>query len=569
MATLGKNSIAAIAFISNVAFWWSANDYFAQSVALQPLLHTWSLSVEEQFYLFFPILLWFLARFSRSTLLVVIAGLCAVSFVASIWATSYAPVANFYLIFFRIWELGFGSLLALGQASLTRNHTAREIGSAAGAVMIIASIILIHEGTPFPGLAALPACLGSTLLIWAGSAREDERLPLFNRILALKPLVWIGLISYSLYLWHWPILVAARIYYNSIAIPLAAAMACIGLSVVLAWLSWRFVEQPFRGGKGRPELSRKQIFTWSAASMAVLGAVSFAMIFTKGLPARLGGEVASNYIADSTRSPREKECINRSPEEEPCRIGEPARDKVDYVLWGDSHAGSLIPGMERFVRERGLTAVTFTRAACAPLPGLVRLDQEGNHDCDGHNRAVLGRILEDYPDAAVVMAGRWALLAEGERYSGEEGSHPVISRVDRLEVSRDSYPELVGEGLENALDPLLAAGHRVVLVSGVPEMGFDVPGAIARNEWLGWQLPTVSSADFRARQERANAVLEQVAQSRSIALVDPAKYLCTDSCAYVREGRALYHDDDHLSTYGASWILPLLLEETEAVRANR
>ncbi|MGE5952016.1 MAG: acyltransferase family protein, partial [Qipengyuania vulgaris] len=564
MATLGKNSIAAIAFLSNVAFWWSANDYFAESVALQPLLHTWSLSVEEQFYLFFPILLWFLAKFSRSTLLVVIAALCGLSFAASIWATTHAPTANFYLIFFRIWELGFGSLLALTQTNLPRLRSAREVGSAAGAAMIIASILLIDETTPFPGLAALPACFGSTLLIWAGSAREGERLPLFNRILALKPLVGIGLISYSLYLWHWPILVAARIYFNSITIPIGAAIVCIALSVLLSWLSWRYVEQPFRGGRGRPELSRKQIFTWSAASMAALGAVSAAMLFTKGLPARLGDEVAAKYVADSSRSPREIECINRSPDDEPCHLGNQLREQVDYVLWGDSHAGSLIPGLERFVSERGLTAVTFSKSACAPLPGIVRLDKEGDHDCDGHNRAVLNRILEDYPDAEVLLAGRWALLAEGERYAGEEGSHPVISRVDRIEVARSTYPELVGEGLENAIEPLLAAGHRITVVKGIPEMGFDVPGTIARNAWLGWDMPSVSSAEFKIRQERANAVLD----SGSVTFVDPANYLCTDTCAYVREGKALYRDDDHLSVYAARWLLPLLLDESGAGQAN-
>ncbi|MXO49355.1 acyltransferase family protein [Erythrobacter vulgaris] len=560
MTTLGKNAIAAIAFVSNVAFWWTANDYFAESVALQPLLHTWSLSVEEQFYLFFPILLWFLAKFSRSVLLVSIAVLCALSFAASIWATEHAPTANFYLIFFRIWELGFGSLLALGSANLPHGRAAREIGSALGIALIVGSIVTLDEFSDFPGLSALPACLGSTLLIWAGSTEKAGQ-PFFNRLLALKPLVGIGLISYSLYLWHWPVLVAARIFEQSVTIPLDVALLCISLSVLLAWLSWRFVEQPFRGGPDRPQLSRKQIFGWSAASMGALSAVGAAMIVTGGIPARLGNEAGARYAANVARAPIEVDCINRSPDEDPCILG---GGSPDYVLWGDSHAGSLIPALQSYVTSRGQSAVVFTKAACAPLLGVLRLDQEGNVNCDVHNRGVLERIKTDYSDATVIMLGRWALLAEGERYIGEEGVHPVIARADGLEVALEAYPKVVKAGLSGAVDALAGNGNSVIVVKGIPELGFGAPGVLARHEWLGWDLPVLTSEAMQERQGRARALIDNVASESGVSVIDPADYLCGRVCAYARGKEALYRDDDHLSRSGADWLLPQLLRDAEA-----
>lgn len=564
MSTLGKNAIAAIGFVSNVAFWWTANDYFAESVALQPLLHTWSLSVEEQFYLFFPLLLWFLAKFSRGVLLLSIAVLCGLSFVASLWATDYAPTANFYLIFFRIWELGFGSMLALAQTGIPRGRTALEAGSALGLAMIVGSIVMLDETIPFPGLTALPACLGSTLLIWAGSADKAE-LPLCNRVLAIKPLVGIGLISYSLYLWHWPILVAARIFERSVTISLAAAIPCIALSVLLAWLSWRFVEQPFRGGAGLPQLSRKQIFGWSAASMGGLAAVGGAMIATGGMPGRLGERTSAQYVANISRAPIEVECINRSPNGAPCLLGEGA---PDFVLWGDSHAGSLIPALDAYVTERGQSAVVYTKAACAPLLGILRLDQEGDIDCDSHNRAVLETITAQYPEATVIMLGRWALLAEGERYVGEEGVHPVLARSDGVEVAIETYPQLVEDGLRAAVDRLVANGNEVIVVKGVPELGFAAPGVLARHEWLGWDLPSLSTEAMRDRQARAGRLVESAVKGRAVSVVDPADYLCGETCRYVREGNALYRDDDHLSQSGAAWLLPQLMRDAGRINSS-
>lgn len=240
---LGQSALATALFLSN-AYFNMTLDYFGQSAEFAPLLHTWSLAVEEQFYLFFPPLLMLLALRPSWRLSWVVAVLSVLSFVAAVVMLPMQPDWVFYQIFFRAWELGAGALLALTAFAPPTRRATRELLGCVGLAGILLPVTLYDATTSFPGAAAVPPVLGATLLIWIGAKGGGSTV---NRLLGWQPLVWIGLISYSLYLWHWPILAYMRITLGTAVLPLGLSVAAVVASIVMAWLSWRFVERPFRG----------------------------------------------------------------------------------------------------------------------------------------------------------------------------------------------------------------------------------------------------------------------------------------------------------------------------------
>lgn len=275
---LAQSMIAVLSFVSNVFFWLEVN-YFSTSAERLPLLHTWSLSVEEQFYIFFPLALWLFWRFWRGGLIPAMFVVFLGSLLLAQLLVQRAPSPAFYLLPTRAWELLAGSLSAVYLLrSAQPGHVAGEILGAAGLLSILYSILFFHEGTPFPSLWTLVPVLG-TVGVLIGASEHT----FVGRFLSLKPAVFIGLISYSAYLWHQPLFAFARIsapdHHPSghLMIGLAA------LSLVLAWVSWRFIEQPFRRKDG---FTRRQIFVHSGFGAAVLAGVASAFLFTQGLVQR-------------------------------------------------------------------------------------------------------------------------------------------------------------------------------------------------------------------------------------------------------------------------------------------
>lgn len=248
LTRFGKSLLATTFFVSNLYFWHSARPagYFDTSVAPQPLLHTWSLAVEEQFYLLFPVTLYFLFRWARKRINKYLFIFCALSFVLNLWATQHRPVAAFYWLMPRAWELLLGALLAMKAVPLIQSRTIREILALLGIGMVVTSVWLPLGGLAFPGYIALLPCIGTALVIYAG-----ETGPSFvARFLSLKPVVFIGVISYSLYLWHWPVIVFSQ--RSPLNFDENGEIAFVILfSVLAAFLSFEFIERPFRGSGSR------------------------------------------------------------------------------------------------------------------------------------------------------------------------------------------------------------------------------------------------------------------------------------------------------------------------------
>ncbi|MFI2811640.1 acyltransferase family protein [Microbulbifer sp. JSM ZJ756] len=559
-----RSVLATVFFVSNFWFWRSSGDYFGASAEWEPLLHTWSLAVEEQFYVFFPLLLCLLARRS-GWMLAVVALLSLVSLCASMWATQAQPFANYFLTPTRIWELGLGALLALGAVPRCGRRIVVEVVAAAGLLAIACSVVAYDSATPFPGLAALLPCGGAVALIWAGAQR-----PVFaTRLLSLPVFVGVGLVSYSLYLWHWPVLVFARLIHGAAELPLLSALLAVVVAGGLAYASWRWVEGPFRrrGGRwgSRPAIVR-------AGSVAAVALVLVAVIINsgKGFPGRLPPELLAIYTEAVERTPRQERCMGRLPDEGLCRFGDTAADGLaDVLIWGDSHAGAFLPGFDLWVRGRGQAGLAAVKSACPPLLGLVRADKGESHRCDLFNRQVM-EFLEARDDLdTVILVARWAQAVEGTPAPGEGGDNAVLQRSadagnDGLVAGddhRETNAELVRGSLADTVRRIRATGRRVLIVKGVPEVGFSVPLAVINAEFIGTSLehaPTRKEVERRNR--RANHIIDTIAAELGADQVSPVPELCSSACRIEERGVPLYRDDDHLSAYGARMLVPGLLD---------
>jgi peptidoglycan/LPS O-acetylase OafA/YrhL len=547
---LGKSIIATLAFASNVWFWLGAGDYFSPDVDFEPLLHTWSLAVEEQFYLFFPLLLWAIASLKRRLWLVIVWIVVAVSFGLSIWMTQAAPIANFYLVPSRAWELGAGSLLALGAFPLSRHRMVHEVAGWAGLILIVASILLISAQTPFPGLTALPSVLGASLIIYAGTGHSV----LTSRLLSWWPFVWVGLISYSLYLWHWPILVAARNLNNNADLSIMAAIICIALAVGLAWLSWRYVERPFRATAGPNSMSGLRIFGFSAAGIVILGFFSAFIVMKNGIIGQFPQARIGIYEGAITRAPMDENCINV---ESPCVIGAPDLEPI-VAIWGDSHSAALLPGYDDWLKANNMSAIAYAKSACPPLLDVQRVDRGPDHDCDGHNATVLASVLETPSIGTVIFFARWALATEGSRAENERGGQAILALSGETSNDISDNAQLVELGLSRLVEALRARDLNVIIISGTPEIGVNVPDTVL---WQSSDALGPTRIEINQRNERADQIIDDIAEKYGVRVLSPRDFLCSETCLIQIGGVPLYRDDDHFSAFGARWLVNELMND--------
>ena len=423
LESLGKSAIAAVLFVSNFFFRAQTENYFAPTTALSPLLHTWSLAVEEQFYIVFPALLYLTFRFFRKHVTAVIIAGIVVSFAIAQWAMGEHPKGAFYLAPARAWEFLLGTLLALETIPTLKSRSPREIIAVVGAFLILWPIFTFTPDTPFPGANALFPCLGATFIIYVGTTGPT----LVTRALQFRPLVWIGLISYSLYLWHWPFLVFFRQYFGTLNLGAEITTSIVLISLCVSALSWRFIEQPFR----RPQrLQRKTVFFLgaSAASAAIIVAVF--VVLRAGLPNRIPKYIAQIANDAKDYDPRRSNCLElsdtRIKNRQICKFGASKTDTPSFALWGDSHAGALMPAVEDSAKRYGLTGDFVGRSACPPLLGIIIAERKDGVDCRDFNNLVIEYLRKTPSINTVLIAGRWAAYAEWERYKESRWGHVLI-----------------------------------------------------------------------------------------------------------------------------------------------
>lgn len=556
---LGQSALATAFFASNVYFLLSL-DYFARAADFAPLLHTWSLAVEEQFYIFFPPLLMavaFLARHRQASLIVVC--LSALSLAAAVLVLPYRSEWAFYLIFFRAWELGAGAALALAVPTVPSRPLVRELLASLGLLAIIVPIFIYDSSTAFPGLAALPPVLGATVIIWIGSRDRGSRV---SMALGNRGLVWIGLISYSLYLWHWPILAFLRILLDSATLPILLGLAAIVLSLLAAWGSYMFVERPFRS-RSAEEKGRRPIFLYSLGSLGLVAAIGASMSFSNGVPTRLPENAAAIAAAAMDRNPRVSDCLGRSPDEGFCRLGDQSDGQVDFILWGDSHAGAIIPGFDRAANGISQRGVFAGERACPPIRGIERTSD--GLRCTSFNDAVWSWLQERDDVQLVVLSARWPLSVEGTRFRQEAGDEVLLDWIGGPRAQPDHVDNavLVELGLRETVAAIVATGRDVVILGPVPEVGVDVPAKTARSALLGLsQSVDLSRAAHDARSGRTEEILVRLAdETDGVRYLPLADLFCDQTQCSVHDGQGtpLYVDDDHItSTTAVNLVSPRL-----------
>jgi peptidoglycan/LPS O-acetylase OafA/YrhL len=518
-----KSALAATFFVSNVTFFLETG-YFQGGAETKPLLHTWSLAIEEQFYIGFPILLMLLARYLPSWRTAVVAVIALFSFALAVATQTDGSGFAFYLLPPRAWELFAGSLVALGVIPTVRSRAVREGIAWGGLALIAYAVLTFDKSTVFPGVNALFPVIGAATLIHCAPGTS------VGRLLGWKPMVGIGLISYSLYLWHWPLIVFAS-YATDAKLTGWASLAVILASLVIATLSWRFVEEPFRR---RERFSRRSIFAMSGVSMGAVCAVAAVMVGAGGWPGRFSPEVVRMAQAQHDVSPYRDRCHDSDADagRPPCVLG--ADVPPSALLWGDSHGVELAFALSRMKAVADRSLLQRTQSSCPPVLGY---DPPEDPRCARVNRQVFEEIRAQPRLQTIYLAAFWG----SGRYDSPE----------------------FGAQLEQTIRHLLEQGRRVVLIGPIPSHWSHVPRRLARFAQSG-------RLEQAARTPRSTAGLNEMRlrkiaarwKARGVAYVDAAAALCEGQfCSTVNQGAPLYFDSHHLSVTGANVVIAAVARE--------
>ncbi|MDL2401952.1 acyltransferase family protein [Rhizobium mayense] len=536
---------AAALFTSNIQF-EKESGYFDIGAQLKPLLHTWSLAVEEQFYILFPLLLIAVSRFARRHTVHVLLGLLIVSFAASAWTVFRNPTAAFYLLQFRAWELLLGAMLAFNVIPRPARPATREALAALGIGLIAIAVFGFTDHTQFPGPAALLPCLGAALVIYAGAEYG-----LAGRALRAKPLVFVGLISYSLYLWHWPIIVFSR-EISGRELSQAQGGLIVLASLALAAFSWRFIERPFRGRGG--SLGRRSLFAAGATVMVAMVVFGNYVIRDVGVPGRLPADVQKVYAAtyDISRF-GEPPCFADSDTTGPsvadiragklCTLGVDGSNPPTFLVWGDSHSGAMSPAIDGAAKQASVSGLFAGHASCAPLPDAHLPAHGGVKRCDDFNGAVRDLVRSKHIPLVFLIA-YWPKYVHDAELP-KEGVYFDPSIPPPLQDKSAA----VTASLDRLMAELAQQGTKVVLVMDVPEMGRYMPEAIAKATMTKTSTDIAPPWNYVAeRQALSRAILTRLAAKYGAGIVDPLPAICHDGhCDATYDGMPLYKDADHIT----------------------
>jgi peptidoglycan/LPS O-acetylase OafA/YrhL len=554
-----------VPFLANLALYRNAGVYGGQFADQVVLLHTWSLAVEEQFYLVFPLLMLGIATLCRARYAIVLWPLALISFAVCVVAVRFSPLAAFYLAPFRAWELLTGALLALGKYTPPRTARLRNAEASIGLVLIAIADGFLSTDSPYPSELTLLPCGGAALILHA--ACDIRGLP--GTLLCNAVVRRIGLWSYSLYLVHWPLLLLAKYYAFD---PLAISTRCLLLvaTLLLGAVSWRYVEQPFRGPNAL--LNRRNLFLVAGISGIVLMAATVAI--ERGTDPRRYD--AADQIRFPSESGAELICNLSSLESTagpPCVLGD-RTVPVTTVVWGDSHVAALLPAIHSTFLSHHQAAV-YVKGGCAPLEGVYPRERAPGQTaamrawmdgagighavkCEHSNAAALDWIIRQRI-TTVILGGHWIANTEPRFLS-------VLTDAQSPANDGTHNAEVFARGMGRLLAYLQRARAQVFLLDDVPEYPFAIPYGLAQARRLHLHRDLgMTRAAYEAQQRSASQIFARLQQQYGLRILKPEDILCGSGRCAIAQGEApLYRDIEHLSITGAMTVEPVF----EAVFAD-
>jgi len=565
-----KSLSAVTAFSSNILF-WRQSGYFDTSAELKPLLHTWSLAVEEQYYLLFPLFLSATWRLGKRWMVALLAAIALASLLAAHWGALNKPAAAFYLLPTRGWELMIGALVAYYLSTPRRPnfpHTLNQIFSTLGLICIVYAIVAFDKNTPFPGFHALVPTLGAGMIIVFSNPRTWA-----GKLLGSKAFVGIGLISYSAYLWHQPLFAFARqrsLEEPSKQILLALAFAALGL----AYLSWKYIETPFRN---KNRINRRKIFLYGSVGSALFMALGVSGCVGHGFNTRFNDSIIKISNEANDRNPDSERChggpSHLIPIQASCVLG--AQDKPAGALLGDSHANALGAALNEALGKHGVGIKQMTTDGCPPV-----FDVYSNYaglSCYNHTNAVYEALADSAETKTLIIASRWTKWLKTQGFNnGEGGIEEDDERVDIVangEKQINAEPQrvaLLKAKYVESIQRYLKANKRVILIYPIPEAGWNVPDYAAKRALFSGTTQadlSTSYGAFKARNQEAIDTLDSIGEDKNLIRIRPDQILCNtyikDRCVVQLNGVPLYYDNNHLSNAGARLLADEIVRHIE------
>lgn len=523
---LAKSTIAQQLMVSNF-FFLKSTGYFEGAANEMPLLHTWSLAVEEQFYLFYPFVLMLLSSLTKRKMVRSLIALALVSFAISEWGTRTHPSASFYLLPFRAWELLLGGLLCFAPAPSQLKGWMLSSLSWLGIAGIIFAAFSFDHTTRFPGLAALLPCAGTSMVIYANSMRLTSA----GMVLASTPFVYVGLRSYSLYLWHWPLLALLRALHSGAQPDLARRLLALAASFFLAELSYRYIEQPFR----RKQLlsQTKELFVAGIGSVVFLLACSLLIIASGGVPSRFDVQTLGYASASESKQFTHEITLNEVRNRRLPTFGYPTGTRK-CLIWGDSFAMAMIPGLDAACKSYQVVGIQATRSTTPPMIGF---NVKGRAYDERTPASVLNEAVADFAIQqkidVVVMVGFWPIYAKDADFEDQ---------------------------LRQTCQKLTSAGIRVAIVQHVARQPANVPQQLGLAAHRGHDVEKIGVplSEYLSQNEHCLGVINRLSELGVIVL-DPAPYFVDQAGLWRAElnGVSMYRDKTHLSVAGSLHLKPM------------
>ncbi|SET41218.1 acyltransferase family protein [Thalassotalea agarivorans] len=552
LKSYANSVLAVLTFTSNFHF-FAVSDYFSTAAEQKPLLHTWSLAVEEQYYLFFPLLLAALYSKKRKLGWVLVGlTLCSLLFAQTL-ATLHYVDANFYLIFSRAWELFFGALIAYWHLDKTSTHKAvKSVLAIVGLVMIIGSYVLFDHATPFPSIYTILPVLGTCLVICCADKNN-----IVGKVLSIKAIVYVGLLSYSLYLWHQPIFAFLRM--KTFGEPSVEAFVfAIALSGLLAYLSYRYVETPFRRKTSVGSLS---ILKGSGVALLSVMILAGIILAGKGFPQRFENAYQDSIVA----SPMRKQCHTFSedylPAQKACQYNQ---GTTTWALFGDSHLVELGFALADRLNEQDQSLLHLTFSGCAPALSFEVIKP----GCHRWFRESLEFLVNNKQIKHVLFGFRTSSFLYGEHdkvyphIPAENANHRLTNEFHQL--SSEQAAEMYWQDYVKALQKLLDSGKQVYVLFPVPEIPDDIntiltPFSIFGGSYSYDLTKTTPLSYYEQRNAFVLSKLRALPFDEQLKPLKPTKALCSQShCAAVLKNKSMYFDNNHLSLDGAKAVISLI-----------